>query len=126
MEEKTRILVIDDDQTIRDVLRDYLQELGFSVILAADGLEGMDKIKQERYDLVILDIRMPYVSGIGLVKIAREIRHDIPIICMTGYGVSPEKIAAEEEVNLVLSKPFELKTLSQAINKLLTSMNGQS
>ena len=119
MEEMKRIIVIDDDQTIRDVLRDYLQELGYRVILAADGLEGMVKIKQERYDLIILDIRMPYVSGIGLIKIAREIKPDIPVICMTGYGISPEKIAAEEQVDLILSKPFELKTLSQAINKLL-------
>lgn len=119
MDVKTRIMVIDDDQTIRDVLRDYLQELGYFVILAADGLEGMDRIKQEQYDLIILDIRMPYVSGIGLVKIAREINPDIPVICMTGYGISPEKIAAEEQVDLILSKPFELKTLSQAISKLL-------
>jgi CheY-like chemotaxis protein len=122
MNEKTRIMVIDDDQTIREVLRDYLQELGYQVLLASDGLEGMDKIKQERYDLIVLDIRMPYVSGIGLVKIAREINPDIPVICMTGYGISPEKIAAEEDVNLILSKPFELKTLSQAISKLLSAV----
>jgi len=122
MDDKTRIMVIDDDQTIRDVLRDYLQELGYRVILAADGLEGMDKIKQEQYELIILDIRMPYVSGIGLVKIAREINPEIPVICMTGYGISPEKIAAEEQVDLILSKPFELKTLSQAISKLLNQV----
>jgi DNA-binding NtrC family response regulator len=120
MDKKIRIIVIDDDQTIREVLRDFLQELGYQVILASDGLEGMEKIKQERYDLIVLDIRMPYVSGIGLIKIAREINPHIPVICMTGYGVSPEKIAAEEEVNLILSKPFELKTLSQAISKLLS------
>jgi CheY-like chemotaxis protein len=56
------------------------------------------------------------------VKIAREINPHIPVICMTGYGISPEKIAAEEQVDLILSKPFELKTLSQAISKLLNQV----
>lgn len=113
------ILVVDDDEIIRQSLQDYLQQIGYQVITAVDGLDGMEKIKNKRYDLIILDIRMPYVSGIGLVKIAKEINPDIPVICMTGYGISPEKIAREENVNEVFSKPFELKELAKSIETYL-------
>ena len=120
---KTTILLVDDDQAIRDLLAEYLCELDYSVVTAGDGLEGMEKIKQGHFDVLILDIRIPYVSGLGLLQIAREIDPHIPIVCMTGYGASPERIAAEEQVHHVLSKPFELKELAHVL-KDLTPKNG--
>jgi CheY-like chemotaxis protein len=118
MNEST-ILIVEDDQTVREVLTDYLSELGYQVLTAVDGLEGMEKIRSQHYDILLLDIRIPYVSGLGLLKIARELYPDIPVICMTGYGASPERIAAEEQVEYILSKPFDLKELAQAIMKLV-------
>ena len=113
------ILVIDDDQVIRDVLHEFLTEQGYNVVLAVDGLEGLDSIKKKYYDLIIMDIRLPYVSGIGLVKIARQESPHIPIICITGYGDSPEKIAEEEKADVTLGKPFNLKDLQHHLAKLL-------
>jgi DNA-binding NtrC family response regulator len=119
MDSRKKVLVIDDDASIRDVLKDYLQEHGFEVMLAADGLEGLDMIKQGGHDILILDIRMPYVSGIGLLKIIKQHSPDTPVICMTGYGESPEKIAEQERVDVILSKPFDLQDLLQEIQKRL-------
>ena len=119
MHRKTTILLIDDDQAIREILTDYLRELGYKILTAADGLEGMDKIRLQNFDLLLVDIRIPYVSGLGLLQIARDINQDIPIVCMTGYGDSPERIAAEEEAKYILSKPFDLKELAKAIEFLL-------
>jgi CheY-like chemotaxis protein len=118
MSEKKTILIIDDDQGIREVLSEYLHELGYDILTAADGLEGMDKIRLQNFDLLLLDIRIPYVSGLGLLQIAREANPAIPVVCMTGYGSSPEKIAAEE-VRHILSKPFELQELAKAVASLI-------
>lgn len=116
---KSRILIIEDDESIRQVLKEYLEQLDYQVITAADGLEGLDLIKQENYDLIVSDIRLPYVSGIGLIKVAREINPKIPIISVTAFGKHPEETAKEEET-VVLSKPFQLEELSQKVNELLS------
>ncbi|MCF8106504.1 MAG: response regulator [Desulfohalobiaceae bacterium] len=115
----SRILIIEDDESIRQVLKEYLDQLGFQVITAADGLEGLDLIKQQGYDLIVSDIRIPYVSGIGLIKIAREINPNIPIISITSFGEPSEK-TAREEATTVIAKPFDLEELSNKIKELLT------
>lgn len=122
MDEKKTIFVIDDDQTIREILTNYLQELGYKVQTAADGLEGMDKIRDTHFDVLLMDVRIPYVSGLGLLKIAREVKPDIPVICMTGYGASPERIVAQEDVAYIFSKPFKLHELAQAIENLVPKL----
>ncbi|MCF8039911.1 MAG: response regulator [Desulfohalobiaceae bacterium] len=115
----SRILIIDDDASIREILKEYLEQLGFQVKTAADGLEGLDFIQQQNYDLIVLDIRLPYVSGIGLIKVARKINPEVPIISITAYGKHPEK-TAQHEATLVVPKPFQLDGLSRKINNLLT------
>ena len=115
-----RILIIDDEESIRKILSEYLERLGYQVITAADGLEGLDCIKQENYDLIIIDIRLPYVSGIGLIKVARDINPKVPIISITGFGKYSES-TAKEEATIVLSKPFQLEKLSQTVTQLLAT-----
>ncbi|MDY6910134.1 MAG: response regulator [Thermodesulfobacteriota bacterium] len=115
-----KILIIEDDDGLRDLLHSYLEESGFAVVEAADGLEGLEKISGELFDLMIVDVMLPYVSGIGLVKIAKGRHPETPVICITGYGNSPEKLAEEEHADRVLSKPFDLKELAQAISELLS------
>ncbi|WP_035244515.1 response regulator [Desulfonatronovibrio hydrogenovorans] len=119
MSSAKRIMIIDDDENIRTLLTDLLESNGFEVELAEDGLEGMEKLKSQSVDLILIDIRLPYVSGIGLVRIAKQHQPGTPIICMTGYGSSPESIAEEECVGAVLSKPFKTQELMDAIDRLL-------
>ncbi|MFO8031407.1 MAG: response regulator [Desulfohalobiaceae bacterium] len=119
MNSPAKIILIDDDEQIRSMLQEFLQDQGYQIFLAEDGLLGMELLQKEKADLLILDIRLPYISGIGLVQIARNHSPDLPIICITGYGFSPEKIAEQEQADLILSKPFDLQRLLQAIKELL-------
>jgi len=113
------IMVIDDDDHIRLLLKELLESSGYKVSLAKDGLEGMNKLKNEPVDLLLLDVRLPYISGIGLIKIARQHKPEIPIICMTGYGLSPETMVEEECIEKLLRKPFKISELLNAVNDML-------
>lgn len=119
MNEKKTVLIIDTDHTIRNIIRDYLLELGYAVILSADGLEGMHILEQKNIDLLIVDLDLPYVSGLGLVKIAKEIRTDFPIICMSKLSNITEKIPQQKSNDIILTKPFDLNMLSKSIGKLI-------
>ena len=116
---KPTILVIEDDSVQRELLNEFLAEQGFSLLFAKDGLEGLEKIKKYKYDLVIADIRLPYVSGIGLIKCLRQEHPTIPIICVTGYGQYPKEIAEELSPDVLLEKPYDLNVLIKNINHLL-------
>lgn len=85
-----RILVVEDDFFVRDIYQKKLGDSGFVVDTAADGLEGMERLRGEIPDLIILDIFMPYVDGRDML---REIRHheewkDIPVILLTNFSAS--------------------------------------
>ncbi|RLB19814.1 MAG: response regulator, partial [Deltaproteobacteria bacterium] len=71
------------------------------------------------YDLVITDIVMPYVSGVGVVTALKSKRPGIPVIAITGYGKEPEAAALEKKADVVLAKPVRLATLKGHINRLL-------
>jgi len=74
MSQPRTILIIDDDQHVREMLQDFLLAKGFNVLLAEDGLKGMSIIENKDVDLIILEIRLPYVSGIGLTQIAKKLK----------------------------------------------------
>ena len=116
---KKTILLIEDDKVLQGILEDFLVESGYLVLKASDGLEGIEMIGKEAFDLIITDVVLPYVSGIGVIKMAKAKRPEVPIICVTGYGYSPEKLAEEEKADIVFRKPFEFKDLDEAIKNLL-------
>jgi CheY-like chemotaxis protein len=118
-QDKKRILVIEDDKEIRSMLEDYLSYLGYKVLTASDGLEGLKEIKSRDYDLVITDITMPYVSGIGIISVLKQNYPDIPVIAITGYGYHAKELAHEKRADRILSKPFEIQELRETIENLL-------
>ena len=118
-EEKKTILVIEDDQDVLSMMVKNLEFLGYNVVSARDGMEGLKLLESGHYDLIITDIVMPYVSGVGVITASKAKNPDVPVIAVTGYGREPEEAALEKEADLVLSKPVKVAVLQQAIDRLL-------
>jgi len=117
-----KILIIDDNEEILAALNDFFVNEQYDVISAADGLEGLKLLENEkhRFDLVITDIVMPNVSGVGIISIVKKKYPATPVIAITGWGEHPEALAIEAQADLVLEKPFELPELSKIIKNLLS------
>ena len=120
MMKQKKILVIEDDPGVLDTIVKHLSHAGYAVVTAADGMEGLKKIKADAYDLVITDIVMPYVSGTGVVTSLKETHPTIPVIAITGFGPEPEAVAAEKKADLVLSKPVKMSKLKKHVADLLS------
>ncbi len=118
-ESKKKILVIEDDADVLSMLEDFLTYLGYEVTSAVDGLEGLKKVKSGTYDLVITDVAMPYISGVGIISMLKKEFPEVPVIAITGYGYYAEEVAHEKQADKIMSKPFDIKDLQSTIEKLL-------
>jgi DNA-binding NtrC family response regulator len=118
-QDKKTILIIEDDLDVLSVFVKHLILSGFEVIIATDGMSGLKRIEAGGYDLVITDIVMPFVSGVGVVTTLKKKRPHIPVIAMTGYGKEPEAAAMEKEADLVLAKPVKMSVLIRHVEDLL-------
>ena len=116
---KKCLCIIEDDSHVLSMMKNYFEYLDYAVITASDGMEGLKMIKSENYDLVITDIVMPYVSGVGIISVLKEKSPDLPVIAITAYGKNPERLAAEKQADLILRKPFEMHKLKDYVGKLL-------
>ena len=118
VKEMARILVIDDDQELRRLTCQYLRHIGYDVLTAGNGLEGVEVFRScpDLIDLVVTDFRMPVMTGIDAAKQIRQTRPDAKIICMTG---SPEELQVNEIP--VLAKPFSLADLGRLISRLFAT-----
>ena len=123
MDQSLKLLIIDDDEPVLANLCYFLRDKKYDVTTASDGLEGLKLFEndQQGFDLVITDIVMPKISGIGLISILKKKYPDTPVIVITGWGEYPEAFAAESQADKVLSKPFGLTELDDAINELISS-----
>ncbi len=120
MKKKT-LFIIEDDNHVLSMIKNYFEYLDYKIITASTGLEGLKMVKSKSYNLVITDIVMPYVSGLGIISVIKQKKPEIPIIAITAYGENPEKLAAERQADVVLRKPFEMEELKDHVVKLLGS-----
>jgi len=118
-EEKKHILVVDDDDRIRELIKEYLDNNNFYTTTAKDAEDAKNKVKLIKFDLIILDIMMPGQNGLDLTK---EIKYssDQPIILLTAMGESSDRISGlETGADDYLPKPFEPKELLLRIKNIL-------
>jgi DNA-binding response OmpR family regulator len=119
--EKKRILIVDDEEDVRIFLRYNLEKEGYDIHTAAHGREGFEKILRHDYDLIVADVMMPELNGIGMLKkIQEETNKDIPVIFLS---------ASTDELHYIsallagcydfLVKPISLKLLKQKIGEVI-------
>jgi len=117
--EPPHILVVDDDERLRELLRRYLSENGFRVSAAADAAEARARMAGVSYDLMVLDVMMPGESGVELTRALRRTER-IPILMLTAMGEAEDRIAGlESGVDDYLAKPFEPRELLLRIRTIL-------
>ncbi|GGA16524.1 response regulator transcription factor [Psychrobacillus lasiicapitis] len=116
----TKLLVVDDEEHIRELIKVFLQNEGFSVLEAVDGMDALSKLESEKIDMVIMDIMMPNMDGWELCKEIRTYKEDLPILMLTAKGETTQKVKG---FNLgtddYMVKPFEPAELIVRVKSIL-------
>ena len=117
---RQRVLVVDDEASIRDLLAKTLALAEYDVDTAPDGNTALDRMRAFSYDLLIADLKMPGMDGLTLIRQAKRIKADLPVIIITGFSTESSAI---EAVNLgvagYLTKPFRVPQVLAAASKAL-------
>jgi len=116
------VLVIDDDDGVRKLMRRFLEAEGYRVCLASDGAQGLAWLNRESVNLILLDLKMPGMNGPEFLKEMRKINHELPVIVVTGY---PDGDLMAEAIRYgpitLLAKPIDRGQLMLAVR---TALNG--
>ncbi|MFQ6079584.1 MAG: sigma-54-dependent transcriptional regulator [Thermodesulfobacteriota bacterium] len=121
---KPAILVVDDDEVMRQTLSDVLKKRGYAVSTAETGGQTISSIKEHLFDLVLLDIRLPDMDGLDVLKGVKDIESDLMVIVMTAYSdVQTAVMAMKSGAYDYIDKPFELEELKILIQKALETQN---
>ena len=123
-----RILVVDDEESIRDLLRLVLTGEGYSVVTASGGEEAIGYLKAQQFDLVITDLVMPGVNGVEVLRVAKRIDPNYPVMVITGFpSVETVTQLVRLGVGDYLTKPFNIDAVRVTVAKLLEMgrMNGE-
>ena len=116
----SRIVLIDDEEDMLAIVGDYLRSQGHTVFTSGEGIEGLRLLLEKGPDLVVLDIQVPGMNGLKILKEARKSLLSLKAIVLTGYGSSPEfEKEAEASGALFLRKPIGLEELDRAVQDAL-------
>ena len=124
--ESKKILVIDDDKNNRYLISFLLEKEGFEVVIATNGLEGIEAARKQQVDLIIMDIRMPKMNGYEATKRIRRLKNykSIPIVALTSYAMMEDKEKAMRAgCTRYMSKPITPETFISEIKKILEVKN---
>ena len=115
--QQIKILIVDDEKAVADILKDCISDKGRSIDVCHDGLEGIDHIQNNFYDLIIVDLVMPKVGGLDVLKYAKKTNPDVLVIIITGYASLETAImAVKEGAYDYIRKPCKLEEIKIAVN----------
>lgn len=114
-----RIMVVEDDLDIQELLQNFLQEAGYNITIVNDGVEAITVFSQKQFDLILLDIMLPKIDGFGVCELIRK-QSDIPIIMLTALSGEEEQIKGLDlQVDDYITKPFSMPVLIRKIAAVL-------
>ncbi len=123
MQEKTSILVVDDQIGMLETFTDILEDKGFSVATAEDGFQAIKKVKEGQFDIIFMDIKMPGINGVQTFREIKKINPKAAVVMMTAYSVEDlVKEAIEEGAYTVIYKPFDMNRVIQTIERVLRTV----
>ena len=121
----TKILIVEDEIDIREGISEYLSEVGYDVMVAEDGQEGINLFKLNEFDLVLLDIMLPKINGFGVLSQIREIS-DVPVMMLTAMTDDYSQIMSfNEKADDYITKPFSVVVLHKRIEALQRRIQGR-
>ncbi|MFZ5650002.1 MAG: sigma-54-dependent transcriptional regulator [Bacillota bacterium] len=119
-----KVLIIDDEYGMRWALEKALREEGYEVSSAANGAEGLEALASQDISLVLLDYKMPGMSGLKVLELIKETKPDLRVIFMTGHSsISTALDSLRMGATAYITKPFHLTDLKATINKVLDAGN---
>ncbi|MCP4022014.1 MAG: response regulator [Desulfobacteraceae bacterium] len=121
MGEPIKLLIVDDNEDILSTFYEFFNSMGYEVKTAEDGFVALKILRDKSnfFDVLITDLVMPNISGVGLISIVKKEYSHLKIIAMTGYGDQPGALASEAEADIVLFKPIDLFKIENTITRLL-------
>lgn len=119
-----RILVVEDEPEIQELLSAYLRHEGYSVTVAGDGIEALDRFRARQFDLVLLDIMLPKIDGFGVCELIRR-ESTVPIVMLTALDGEAEQIKGFDlQIDDYVTKPFSMPVLLRKIAAILRRSGG--
>jgi len=119
------ILIVDDEKVLLETLKDFLAPKGYQVTTCSNGNDAIRECKDKKHQIIIVDMRMPGMNGVELIKTIKDMDDKARFLVMTGYSVTPEDtdlIESFHRLHGYIFKPFELKHLEEKIIEILKSI----
>ena len=114
----SKLLIVEDEQGLLEILELNLRSAGYSVSTAADGITAWRLFEQERPDLLLLDLNLPQMSGFRLLELIRS-ESDLPVLIITAYDFAEAEEVARYRPNGFIKKPFDIEELIETVNTLV-------
>ena len=119
-----KILIVDDEPSIRELMHDFLSMQGFEVIEAVDGVDGFNKFKKYKPEAAILDLEMPRMNGQDLTNKIFAVNRNFPVIIISAFLIKYSQINFQKSgVRAVLEKPIDLKLIKQNLQEIFGTRN---